>query len=204
MFLPDLREQVSHKRHECDVVDAYFGIPWAEHKEPRQVDHVIEVQLMGMCVRQHPKGRTLVVPLRQAVNDVLNLNVTTAALNQAKGGRGGIFDYVTKDLRLQKEVRPIEDYVLQAVHRVTRLQKRTLCTSMGEGVVSIWNSRMESRINEVDAELAERVDDVLTRLFYKDAKDGGPGDDKRTDDDEDEDEPQPKGKTAGKEKENKA
>lgn len=94
--LLDLRRDVAGKRDEVwvarDNEDIYTHATRAETKKPN-VDHVTEVQIYELAERgvyetHGPSGltRTFVDELSSIVNGIENLNVTSAAVNQAKKG----------------------------------------------------------------------------------------------------------------------
>ena len=93
-----LRASVSHKGEvvwRARTTDAYTGKSRKETPQP-QVDHCLEVQLAELALVRaygdlNARQGTMATAqahelLRDALNDVSNLNVTTLAINQAKRG----------------------------------------------------------------------------------------------------------------------
>eukprot|EP01039_Chlorochromonas_danica_P007110 gene7110-7862_t len=161
------RAGVRHLRDLCDTTDRYLLCEWQLHKTP-QVDHILEIQLcehawesLSSSVR---RTRGQEADLRRLINSCNNLNVTSRAVNLAKGGRGGAFERAVVDLSNQvyRPDQTIFDYMSNSRCQ-TRLQA-SVQRNIADTIVTTWEM-MEKDLRQRQAlaiqDFANQMHEIL-------------------------------------------
>lgn len=161
------RAPVSGLRERCGAQDLYTDTPWRSHAKP-QVDHIMEIQLCGYAWNTLPadsrRTRGQEADIRQLVNALGNLNVTSQQLNLAKGGRGGAFERAISDLR--SDIFPGSGSLRTYM---TRLQAETQ-RNISKAIVKTWESSLEPALREhpnatTSTAFADRLHEILFQVL---------------------------------------
>ena len=171
------REPVHGMKNRCSPIDVNTGQNHSTYSNP-EVDHKLELQLVGYAWNtmegNSRRTRRQLEIVKNIMNDVKNLNVTTMEINRAKGAKGGAFNRAISNV-MNDGVGGDHEFSISYFmtncepNRKSGVLTSTVQRNICRSVVNTWDEHIGSKLDECEQHTLKVVykDNLHQLLFDK-------------------------------------